>query len=134
MLYYVFNMLSFMCLFIIMSISVRLHELWCTVRDMCLRKCSIIIIISIVYNYMQLSLMDFPSTLFFLYSYLNKYVFTWSDHPPYIYMYIYIKQDENSMMSWSTNFYYYNYNTTQILGNPVTFLSGTMLADKTMIN
>ena len=41
---YVFNLLNFMCLFIIMSISVRLHELWCTVRDMRLCKCSIIII------------------------------------------------------------------------------------------
>ena len=33
-----------MCLFIIMSISVKRHELWCTVRDMRLSKCSIIII------------------------------------------------------------------------------------------
>ena len=33
-----------MCLFIIMSISVRRHKLWCTVRDMRLSKCSIIII------------------------------------------------------------------------------------------
>ena len=30
--------------FIIMSISVMLHELWCTVRDMLLGKCSIVII------------------------------------------------------------------------------------------
>ena len=42
---YVFNMLSFLCLFIIMSISVTRHKLWCTVRDMRLGKCSIIIII-----------------------------------------------------------------------------------------
>ena len=34
-----------MCLFIIMSISVKRHEPWCTVRDMRLIKCSIIIII-----------------------------------------------------------------------------------------
>ena len=34
-----------MCLFIIMSISVWLHKLWCPVRDMRLGKCSIIIII-----------------------------------------------------------------------------------------
>ena len=33
-----------MCLFIIISISVMRHELWCTVRDMRLSKCSIIII------------------------------------------------------------------------------------------
>ena len=42
-----FNMLNFMCLFIIMSIIVMQHELWCTVRDMRLSKCSIIIIIII---------------------------------------------------------------------------------------
>ena len=34
----------FMCLLIIMSISVWQHELWCTVRDMRLGNCSIIII------------------------------------------------------------------------------------------
>ena len=40
-----------MCLFIIMSISVkRQHELWCTVRDMCLSKCQICIIIYIITN------------------------------------------------------------------------------------
>ena len=38
-------MLIFMCLFIIMSISAKRHELWCTVRDMRLSKRSIIIII-----------------------------------------------------------------------------------------
>ena len=38
-------MLGFMCLFIIMSISVKRQELWCTVRDMRLSKCSIIIIV-----------------------------------------------------------------------------------------
>ena len=37
-------MLNFMCLFIIMSIIVMRHELWCTVRSMRLSKCSIIII------------------------------------------------------------------------------------------
>ena len=37
-----------MCLFIIMSISVRRHELWCTARDMRLGKCSIIIYIYII--------------------------------------------------------------------------------------
>ena len=42
----VFNMLHFMCLFTIMSISVKQHELWCTVRDICLSKCSIIIILN----------------------------------------------------------------------------------------
>ena len=47
MLYYVFNMLYFTCLFIVMSISVKRHELWCTVRDMRLSKCSIIIIVII---------------------------------------------------------------------------------------
>ena len=33
-----FMMFSVMCLFIIMSISVERHKLWCTVRDMCLTK------------------------------------------------------------------------------------------------
>ena len=42
-------MLNFTCLFIIMSISVKRHELWCTVRDMRLSKCSIIIIIIIIF-------------------------------------------------------------------------------------
>ena len=42
--YYVFIMLDFTCVFIIMSISVKRHELWCTVRDMRLSNCSIIII------------------------------------------------------------------------------------------
>ena len=37
-----------MCLFIIMSISVIRHELWCTVRDVHLGKCSSIIIIIII--------------------------------------------------------------------------------------
>ena len=41
-------MLNFMCMFIIMSISVKRHELWCTVRDMRLSKCSIMIIIIII--------------------------------------------------------------------------------------
>ena len=42
-------MLSFMCLFIIiiMSISVKRHKLWRTVRDMRFSKCSIIIILMI---------------------------------------------------------------------------------------
>ena len=35
-----------MCLFIIISISVKRHKLWCTVRDMRLNKCSIIILLS----------------------------------------------------------------------------------------
>ena len=43
-------MLNFMCLFIIMSISVKRHELWCTVRDMRLSKCLIIMIIIIIYK------------------------------------------------------------------------------------
>ena len=42
--YLCFIMLHFMCLFISMSNSVRQHKLWCTVRDMHLSKCSIIII------------------------------------------------------------------------------------------
>ena len=42
---YVFSMLNFTCMFIIMSISVMRHDLWCTVRDMRLSKCSITIII-----------------------------------------------------------------------------------------
>ena len=37
-----------MCLFIIMSISVMRHELWCTVRGMRLSKGSIIINIIII--------------------------------------------------------------------------------------
>ena len=37
-----------MCLFIIMSISVKRHELWCTFRDMRFGKCSITIIIFII--------------------------------------------------------------------------------------
>ena len=45
LLYYVFDMVNFMCLFIIMLISVKRHELWCTVEDIRLSKCSIIIII-----------------------------------------------------------------------------------------
>ena len=44
------------------------------------------------------------------------------------------KQDENSVLSWSTNFFNYNYDTTNIFGNPVAFLGGTMLTDKTKIN
>ena len=40
-------MLNIMCLFIVMSISVRWHKLWCTVRDMHPSKCSIIIIVII---------------------------------------------------------------------------------------
>ena len=43
-----FYMLNFTCLFIIMSISIIRHELWCTVRDMRLSKCSIINIIIII--------------------------------------------------------------------------------------
>ena len=43
-LYQVFNMLNFMCLFIIMSISAKRYELWSTDIYMCLSKCSIIII------------------------------------------------------------------------------------------
>ena len=39
-----------MCMFIIMSNSVKRHELWCTVRDMRLSKCSIIIIINVLFN------------------------------------------------------------------------------------
>ena len=42
-------MLNFTCLFIIMPISVRGHELWCSVRDMRLGKCSIIIIITEIF-------------------------------------------------------------------------------------
>ena len=49
MLYYVFNMLNLTCLFIIMSISVMQNKLWCTVRDMCLSKCSIIIMMIYIY-------------------------------------------------------------------------------------
>ena len=45
-----------------------------------------------------------------------------------------MKQDENSMMSWSTNFYYHNYDTTKNVGNPVAFLNGTTLTDMTKIN
>ena len=41
-----FKHVNLMCMFIVMSISVRRHEIWCTVRDMRLSKCSIIIIIS----------------------------------------------------------------------------------------
>ena len=43
-------MLNFICLFIIISISVKRHDLWCTVRDMRLCKCSIIIIRLIVHT------------------------------------------------------------------------------------
>ena len=43
------------------------------------------------------------------------------------------KQDENSLMSWLTNFYYYNYNTTTTFPDAVDFLSGTMLTDKMTI-
>ena len=49
MLYYGFSMLNFMCLFIIMSISVKLQLLWRTVMDMRLSKCSIV---TIIYRYM----------------------------------------------------------------------------------
>ena len=49
-LYYVFSMLNFTCLSIIMSISVKRHKLWCTVRYMRLGKCSIIIIMMISNN------------------------------------------------------------------------------------
>ena len=52
LLYCVFNMLNFMCLFIIMSISAKRHKLWCTVGYMRLSKCSIIIII-IMWKEMQ---------------------------------------------------------------------------------
>ena len=47
---------------IIMSVSVRRHELWCTVRDLRLGKCSIIIIIYMLIlpkmfiDYLQMSL------------------------------------------------------------------------------
>ena len=64
MLYYVLNMLNFMCLFIIISSSVKRHELWCTVRDMRLSKCSIIVhytfnALYIIVSY--LSLLSSPS-------------------------------------------------------------------------
>ena len=40
-----------------MSISVKRHELWCTVRDMRLSKCSIIIIIIVVVYYISSSIL-----------------------------------------------------------------------------
>ena len=46
----------------------------------------------------------------------------------HIYIYIYIEQDENSMISWSTSFYYNNHNTNKIFGDPVAILSDTMYA------
>ena len=42
-------------MFIIMSISVKRHELWFTVRDVCLSKCSIIIIIIIILHILSVS-------------------------------------------------------------------------------
>ena len=37
------------------------------------------------------------------------------------------KEDENSMLSLSTNLYLHNYNTTNIFGDLVAFLSGTIV-------
>ena len=50
-----------------------------------------------------------------------------------IYIYIYIEQDKNSMMSWSTNFII-TIITIKIFDDPVAFLCGTMLTDKTTTN
>ena len=59
--YYDFIMLNFMCLIIIMSISVKRHKLWCTVRDMRLSKCSIIIIIIIIIDVVSTVLLSVGS-------------------------------------------------------------------------
>ena len=56
---------------------------------------------------------------------LNLKVFT--------YTYIYMTSEENSMMSWSTNLYYYNHSTTKIFGEPVAFFSGKIIVKTTTI-
>ena len=43
-----FIMLNLMCPFIINSIIVMWHDLWCSVWDTCLNKCFIIIIVIII--------------------------------------------------------------------------------------
>ena len=73
--YYVFNMLSFMCLFIIMSISVKRHELWCTVRDMPLGKCSIIMNLGPLQNAFKGSLTDVGPSISFTVSHVNGIIY-----------------------------------------------------------
>ena len=52
-----FIMLHFMCLFINMSISVQWHKLLCTVEEMRLSKCSVIIIIINMLSSQKLSVL-----------------------------------------------------------------------------
>ena len=81
-LYCVFKMFNFMCLFIVMSIGIRRHELWCTVGDMRLGKCSVIIIY--VHVYMCACICMYICVYVCVYMYVYVHIFICMDTWAYL--------------------------------------------------